>query len=96
MRAVDVWTGTIQGPNGVFNDRLTDGDVAFIKNRLRRIPRPEIEAARAAGAETIVVADVLHWFGQLEPQRNAPTLIEPEFHDASRAAPPFESLHPHD
>src|SRR5438552_10066834 len=21
MRAVDVWTGTIQGPNGVFNDR---------------------------------------------------------------------------
>src|SRR5262249_38085853 len=48
MRAVDVWTGTIQGPNGVFNDRLTEEDVEFIKSRLKRVAEPEIEATRAA------------------------------------------------
>jgi hypothetical protein len=48
MRAVDVWTGTIQGPNGVFNDRLTLEDVAFIKSRLTSLPQPSTETARAA------------------------------------------------
>jgi hypothetical protein len=48
MRAVDHWPGTIQGPNGVFNDRLKDEDVDFIKSRLKRVGHPEIEAARAA------------------------------------------------
>lgn len=48
MRAKDVWTGTIQGRNGVFNDRLTDEDVNFIKSRLRKIPVPKPETARAA------------------------------------------------
>jgi len=48
MRAVDAWTGTIQGPNGVFNDRLTPQDVAFIKSRLTSVPQPSTETARAA------------------------------------------------
>ena len=48
MRAVDVWTGTIQGPNGVFNDRLTSEDVAFIKSGLSALPAPALETARAA------------------------------------------------
>lgn len=48
MHAVDVWTGTIQGPNGVFNDRLTADDVSFIKSRLKALPALGPEAARAA------------------------------------------------
>src|SRR5262249_54981174 len=42
------WPGTIQGSNGVFNDRLTSEDIQFIKSRLSRVTEPEIEAARAA------------------------------------------------
>src|SRR5205085_1107935 len=48
MRVVDVWSGTIQGASGVFNGRLTREDIKFIKNHLRRIPVPEIQAQRAA------------------------------------------------
>ena len=48
MRNKEAWGGTIQGASGVFNDRLTDGDVNFIKNRLRKIPVVEQPAARAA------------------------------------------------
>jgi hypothetical protein len=48
MRDKEAWGGTIQGASGVFNDRLTDNDVAFIKSRLHRIPQPEVQAARAA------------------------------------------------
>lgn len=65
MNAVEHWPGTIQGPNGVFNDRLTNKDVEFIKGRLKRIAEPEVEAARAAEQPhiqnlfRIVGADVL-------------------------------------
>src|SRR6266480_48347 len=45
MRAVDVWTGTIQGRNGVFNDRLTPEDVAFIKSHLRSVASATSETA---------------------------------------------------
>jgi predicted RNA-binding protein len=48
MQVVDVWSGTIQGASGVFNDRLTPADVKFIKNHLCRISAPEIQAERAA------------------------------------------------
>jgi len=48
MRDKEAWGGTIQGASGVFNNRLTDGDVDFIKSRLRRIPVVEHPAARAA------------------------------------------------
>jgi hypothetical protein len=47
MRNVQAWGGTIQGASGVFNDRLTDEDVTFIKSRLRKIPVIEPAAARA-------------------------------------------------
>jgi len=48
MRDKEAWGGTIQGASGVFNNRLTDEDVDFIKSRLKRVGQPEIEAARAA------------------------------------------------
>jgi hypothetical protein len=48
MRDKEAWGGTIQGASGVFNNRLTDGDVDFIKSRLRKIPVVEHPAARAA------------------------------------------------
>src|SRR5439155_15899435 len=48
MRDKKAWGGTIQGASGVFNDRLTDEDVNFIKSRLRKIPVPKPETARAA------------------------------------------------
>lgn len=35
MKTADAWGGTIMGPHGVFNPRLTDADVAFIKGRLK-------------------------------------------------------------
>jgi hypothetical protein len=44
----DAWPGSIRGRNGVFNDRLTDEDVNFVKSRLRKIPVVERPAARAA------------------------------------------------
>jgi hypothetical protein len=34
MRDCKRWTGTIQGRNGVFNNHLTESDVAYIKSRL--------------------------------------------------------------
>ena len=51
MSVVDAWGGTIQGASGVFNDRLTEKDVDFIKNRLVRVaePRADVkETLRAA------------------------------------------------
>jgi len=41
------WAGTIQGPHGVFNDRLTDDDVVLIQRRLsaERTPPPPPRAA---------------------------------------------------
>jgi len=48
MRDKEAWGGTIQGASGVFNNRLTDEDVNFIKSRLRKIPVTEQPAARAA------------------------------------------------
>lgn len=48
MRNKEAWGGTIQGASGVFNDRLTDEDVNFIKTRLRKIPVAEQPATRAA------------------------------------------------
>jgi hypothetical protein len=48
MRAVEILTGTIQGPNGVFNDRLTGEDVRFVKARFRKIPVAKPETARIA------------------------------------------------
>jgi hypothetical protein len=48
MRDKEAWGGTIQGASGVFNDRLTDEDVNFIKSRLHRVAVPEEPAARAA------------------------------------------------
>jgi predicted RNA-binding protein len=48
MRHRRAWGGTIQGASGVFNDHLTDEDVNFIKSRLRKIPVPEPQTARAA------------------------------------------------
>ena len=48
MRDKEAWGGTIQGAAGVFNDRLTDEDVNFIKSRLRKIPVAEPQIARAA------------------------------------------------
>jgi hypothetical protein len=47
MRDKEAWGGTIQGASGVFNDRLTDEDVSFIKSRPRKIPVVEQPAARA-------------------------------------------------
>jgi len=37
MAAVEAWGGTIQGISGVFNNRLTDADVAFIKSQLKQV-----------------------------------------------------------
>lgn len=34
------WQGTVQGPNGVFNPRLTDEDVELIRSRMRPYRRP--------------------------------------------------------
>jgi hypothetical protein len=48
MRDAQAWGGTIQGASGVFNDRLREADVNFIKSRLRRIPVATTPAARAA------------------------------------------------
>jgi hypothetical protein len=73
MRAVDVWTGTIQGPNGVFNDRLTDSDVNFIKSRLRKISVSEPQIVRAAEQPEIknlfriIGSDVLESLKRLLP-----------------------------
>ena len=73
MQAVDHWPGTIQGPNGVFNDRLTPADVNFIKSRLRRVAETEVEAARAAEQPRIqnlfrlVGADVLESLKRILP-----------------------------
>ena len=73
MHAVDHWPGTIQGPNGVFNDRLTVDDVKFIKSRLTPVAEPEVETARAAEQPRIqnlfriVGADVLESLKRLLP-----------------------------
>ena len=48
MQDKEAWGGTIQGASGVFNNRLTDEDISFIKSRLRKIPVVEQPAARAA------------------------------------------------
>jgi hypothetical protein len=44
MKVVDVWGGTVQGASGVFNDRLTEDDVAFIKSHLRAVSVPASQA----------------------------------------------------
>jgi len=48
MKAKERWSGTLQGPNGVFNDRLTDDDVALIRSRMREVrePRPHTQKIR--------------------------------------------------
>ena len=73
MRDKEAWGGTIQGASGVFNDRLTNADVDFIKSRLHRITQPEPEAARVAEQPRIqnlfriVGADVLESLKRLLP-----------------------------
>ena len=73
MRIVDVWSGTIQGASGVFNERLTREDVKFIKNHLRRMPALEIQAERAAEQPAIknlfrlVGSDVLESLKRILP-----------------------------
>lgn len=42
MKDKDRWTGTLQGPNGVFNDRLTDEDAALIRSRMREVSEPRV------------------------------------------------------
>lgn len=62
-----------QGASGVFNDRLTDADVAFIKDNLKRIAQPEVQAARAAEQPAIknlfrlIGSDVLESLKRLLP-----------------------------
>lgn len=51
MSAVDAWGGTIMGANGVFNDRLTEQDVHFIKSRLVRVSEPRSEPILRAAEE---------------------------------------------
>lgn len=48
MRDAQAWGGTIQGASGVFNDKLTDADVEFIKAHLQRVAEPAVQAAGAA------------------------------------------------
>lgn len=73
MRTAQAWGGTIQGASGVFNDRLTDADVAFIKNNLNRTAQPEVQAARAAEQPAIqnlfrlIGSDVLESLKRLLP-----------------------------
>lgn len=40
MKDKERWTGTLRGPNGVFNDRLTDEDAALIRSRMREVREP--------------------------------------------------------
>lgn len=51
MSAVDAWGGTIQGASGVFNDRLTEKDVDFIKSRLVRVAGSRLEPTLRAAEE---------------------------------------------
>lgn len=44
--------GTIQDASGVFNDRLTEKDVDFIKSRLVQVSEPRAEATFRAPEET--------------------------------------------
>jgi predicted RNA-binding protein len=50
MSVVDKWGGTIQGASGVFNDRLTEKDVDFIKSRLIRVAERRDEVAETLKA----------------------------------------------
>lgn len=47
MRETQRWSGTVQGANGVFNDRLTDDDVAVILEGLENPPSAPDESETA-------------------------------------------------
>jgi hypothetical protein len=38
LRGLDRWTGALQGPNGVFNNRLTEDDAALIMRHMQPAP----------------------------------------------------------
>lgn len=40
LQGLQRWTGALQGPNGVFNSKLTDADVALIRSRLADAEKP--------------------------------------------------------
>lgn len=48
MKAAQRWGGTIQGANGVFNNRLTAKDLTYIKSRLAAVEEPIAAVAEAA------------------------------------------------
>lgn len=44
MKGKKRWTGTIQGPHGVFNPRLTDEDVELLRSRMHRVRSELVQA----------------------------------------------------
>jgi hypothetical protein len=46
------WTGTIQGPHGVFNPHLTDEDVELLRSRMRRVRHEVVQAPRDVEEKT--------------------------------------------
>lgn len=53
MAAVDKWGGTIQGASGVFNDRLSEADLDYIKSRLPAVGGEHRTARRAPAAPVL-------------------------------------------
>lgn len=64
MKDKQKWQGTVQGPNGVLNPKLTDEDREFLTARMMKVdeavsPRPEVEAPEAAVPVSRGLADIL-------------------------------------
>jgi hypothetical protein len=57
MTEVQQWGGTIQGLNGVFNNRLSDTDVAYLQSRLRKVEPKVVQVAEATTKKTPHTAD---------------------------------------
>ena len=73
MRGAQAWAGTIMGANGVFNEKLTQRDVAYVKEALTKVPESQVQTARAAEQPEIknlfriIGSDVLESLKRLLP-----------------------------
>jgi hypothetical protein len=92
MRNVKAWGGTLQGANGVFNDRLTRDDVTLIEGALRNSAplKAERQKVAAAPAEPLLVSGTTWLPGLLDQLARSSELIP-----FQRASDPFSGAEAH-
>jgi hypothetical protein len=73
-----VWGGTLQGPNGVFNDRLTPEDVRLVRESFRVLQRPDEEVPAPPPVQPVLQLQGTSWLPGLLDQLADLSELTPE------------------